>query len=150
MKSVRVGIIIYEDVEVLDFCGPFEVFSVARLNEDKRREEPSPFQPFLVAESAGLVTATGGMQVLANHSMADCPHFEILVVPGGWGFRHHMQNASLHAWLRDRAAKADTVTAVCTGSLLLLCGNSGWLGRHNALAFSGLNARYVPGGQGPV
>jgi transcriptional regulator GlxA family with amidase domain len=119
MQKVRVGIVIYEDVEVLDFCGPFEVFSVTRLNEEKRREEPSPFQPLLVAESSGLVTATGGMQVLPHHSMADCPHLDILVVPGGWGFRHYMQNASLHTWLRERAAKAETVAAVCTGSLLL-------------------------------
>lgn len=54
------------------------------------------------------------MQVLPHGSMVDCPHLDILVVPDGWGFRHHMQNASLHAWLRDRAAQA-----VCTGSLLL-------------------------------
>jgi hypothetical protein len=40
----RVGIVLFEDIEVLDFCGPFEVFSVARLNEEKRREEPSPFE----------------------------------------------------------------------------------------------------------
>jgi len=119
MKTIRVGIVIYEDAEVLDFCGPFEVFSVTRLNEDKRREEPSPFQPLLIAENSGLVTATGGMQVLAHHSMADCPHLDILVVSGGWGFRNHLQNSLLHAWLRDRAAKAETVTAVCTGSLLL-------------------------------
>jgi transcriptional regulator GlxA family with amidase domain len=119
VRRVRVGIVIYEDAEVLDFGGPFEVFSVTRLNEDKRREEPSPFEPLLVAEKSGLVTATGGMQVLAHYSMADCPHLDILMVAGGWGFRHHMQNASLHAWLRDRAEKADVVAAVCTGSLLL-------------------------------
>src|SRR5215207_7460155 len=101
MQSKRVGIVIYEEVEVLDFCGPFEVFSVTRLNEEKRREEPSPFQPLLIAEVSGIVTATGGMQVLPHHAMADCPHLDILVVPGGWGFRHHMQNASMHAWLRD-------------------------------------------------
>ena len=50
MQQVRVGIVVYEDVEVLDFCGPFEVFSVTRLNEDKRREESSPFEPLLIAE----------------------------------------------------------------------------------------------------
>jgi transcriptional regulator GlxA family with amidase domain len=125
MQRVRVGIIIYEDVEVLDFCGPFEVFSVTRLNEDNRREEQSPFQPLLIAEGSRPVTATGGMQVLPHHSLADCPHLNIIVVPGGWGFRHHVQNASLHAWLRERAAKADTVAAVCTGSLLL--GSAGLL-----------------------
>lgn len=51
MKNTQVGILIFEDVEVLDFCGPFEVFSVTRLNEDERRDELSPFSVFLVAET---------------------------------------------------------------------------------------------------
>jgi hypothetical protein len=59
MERKRVGLVIYEEVEVLDFCGPFEVFSVTRLNEEKRREEPSPFQALLVAQNQGTVTATG-------------------------------------------------------------------------------------------
>ena len=119
MQRKRVGIVIYEEVEVLDFCGPFEVFSVSRVNEEKRRDEPSPFLPLLVAESSAVVTATGGMQVLPHHSMSDCPPLDIIVVPGGWGFRDHMKNVALHQWLRARAAQAETVTAVCTGSLLL-------------------------------
>ena len=119
MERKRVGILIYEEVEVLDFCGPFEVFSVTRLREDKRRDEPSPFQPLLVAESLQPVTATGGMKVLPHYSMTDCPHVDVLVVPGGWGFRHHMKNSVLHDWLRERAAQAETLTAVCTGAMLL-------------------------------
>ena len=119
MQRLKVGILIYEEAEVLDFSGPFEVFSVTRLDEAKRREEPSPFEPLLISEGLGVVTATGGMQVVPHHSMADCPPLDILVVSGGWGYRHHMQNASMQAWLRDRSAKAQTVTAVCTGSLLL-------------------------------
>jgi transcriptional regulator GlxA family with amidase domain len=65
------------------------------------------------------------MQVLPHHTMADCPPLEIVVVPGGWGYRHHMQNRALHDWLRTRAAEAETVTAVCTGALLL--GSAGLL-----------------------
>jgi hypothetical protein len=42
MERIRVGIILFEEIEVLDFCGPFEVFSATRVNEEKRREEPSP------------------------------------------------------------------------------------------------------------
>ena len=61
MNSKRVGILVFPDVEVLDFCGPFEVFSVTRLNEDGRREEPSPFEVVLVAERAGT-GATGGLR----------------------------------------------------------------------------------------
>ena len=125
MQRKRVGIVIYEEVEVLDFCGPFEVFSVARVDEAKRRDEPSPFLPLLVAESKGAVTATGGMQVLPHHSLTDCPPLDILLVPGGWGFRHHMNNAGLQDWLRERAAQADTLTAVCTGAMLV--GSAGLL-----------------------
>jgi transcriptional regulator GlxA family with amidase domain len=119
MERKRVGIVIYEEVEVLDFCGPFEVFSVTRLDEDKRRDEPSPFLPLLVAEKEGAVTATGGMQVLPHHTLATCPPLDIVLVPGGWGFRHHMKNAALHRWLRERASRSETLTAVCTGAMLL-------------------------------
>lgn len=125
MEKKRVGIVIYEEVEVLDFCGPFEVFSVTRLNEAKRREEPSPFQALLVAQKTGAVTATGGMQVLPHHTFGDCPPLDVLLVPGGWGFRNEIKNAVLLDWLRERAAKADTLTAVCTGSMLL--GSAGLL-----------------------
>jgi transcriptional regulator GlxA family with amidase domain len=119
MQRKHVGIFIYDDVEVLDFCGPFEVFSVTRLNEERRREEASPFLPLLVAETSAAVTATGGMRVLPHHTFADCPPLNIVLVPGGWGYRHHMQNFALHEWLRSRAALAETVAGVCTGALLL-------------------------------
>lgn len=52
MQRKRVGIVLFDDVEVLDFCWPFEVFSVTRLREEKRREEPSPFEVFLIAEKS--------------------------------------------------------------------------------------------------
>ena len=65
MLRKRTGILIFPEVEVLDFAGPFEVFSVTRLNEARRREEPSPFEIILVAEQDGTVTATGGLQVRA-------------------------------------------------------------------------------------
>jgi transcriptional regulator GlxA family with amidase domain len=125
MQRKRVGIVIYEEVEVLDFCGPFEVFSVARLNEEKRRDEPSPFQALLVAQSSSMVVATGGMQVLPHHSFADCPQLDVIVVPGGWGFRNQLKNEVLLGWLRARAAKTETLTGVCTGSMLL--GSAGLL-----------------------
>ena len=83
MSRKRVGIVVFPDVEVLDFCGPFEVFSVTRLNEVARRDEPSPFEVLLVAERAGTVTATGGLKILPDHTLESCPPLDILVVPGG-------------------------------------------------------------------
>jgi transcriptional regulator GlxA family with amidase domain len=119
MDRKCVGIVLYEEVEVLDFCGPFEVFSVTRVNEAKRRDEPSPFEVLLLAENPGPVTATGGMKVLPHHTLAACPHLDIVLIPGGWGFRNHMKNTAMFDWLRARAGEAETLTAVCTGSMLL-------------------------------
>jgi len=119
MNRKRVGILIFPNVEVLDFCGPFEVFSVARLNEERRREEPSPFEVILVAEKKEVITATGGLRVMPDHTLASCPPLEILVVPGGWGTRREIANESLLAWIRERGRQVETLTSVCTGAMLL-------------------------------
>ena len=119
MERKQVGIVVYEEVEVLDFCGPFEVFSVTRLNEGKRREEPSPFNAFLVAENKSPVVATGGMKVIPDYDLDSCPRLDILLVPGGWGFRHQMTNERLLKWIVDRSTQVETLTSVCTGALLL-------------------------------
>lgn len=119
MDRKQVGIVVYEDVEVLDFSGPFEVFSVTRLNEEKRREEPSPFNAFLVAETKSPVVATGGMKVVPDHDLDSCPKLDILLVPGGWGFRHQMNNERLLKWVADRSRQVETLTSVCTGAFLL-------------------------------
>ena len=119
MEQKRVGILIFHDVEVLDFCGPFEVFSVTRLNEERRREEPSPFQVVLIAESKEPVVAHGGLRVLPDYTLEDCPPLNILVVPGGWGTRKEINNEKLLNWIRSRASEVETLSSVCTGSVLL-------------------------------
>jgi transcriptional regulator GlxA family with amidase domain len=129
MKRKRVGIVLFENIEVLDFCGPYEVFSVTRMNEEKRREEPSPFEVLLVAEKNDPVVATGCMKVIPDYTFESCPKLDILVVPGGWGTRKELKNLAMLDWLRIRAAEVETLTSVCTGSMLL--GFAGLLdGRH--------------------
>jgi transcriptional regulator GlxA family with amidase domain len=115
----RAGILVFPDVEVLDFAGPFEVLSVTRLDEARRREEPSPFEVLLVADSAEAVTATGGLRVLPNHDLDGCPPLDVLIVPGGWGTRREVDNERLIGWVRARAARAELTASVCTGSFLL-------------------------------
>lgn len=119
MDQKRVGILIFQDVEVLDFCGPFEVFSVTRINEERRREETSPFQVALIAESKDPVVASGGLRVLPDYTLEDCPRLNILVVPGGWGTRKEIHNEKLLNWIRQRATEVETLSSVCTGSVLL-------------------------------
>jgi len=119
MKRTRVGIVIFPDVEVLDFCGPFEVFSVTRLNEERRREELSPFEVLLVAERPEPVVATGGLRVLPDVTLETCPALDVLVVPGGWGTRAEIRNQRLLTWIAERGRQVETLTSVCTGAMLL-------------------------------
>jgi transcriptional regulator GlxA family with amidase domain len=130
MENKLAGIVLFENVEVLDFCGPFEVFSVTRLNEEERREVPSPFEVFLVAEKSDLVTTTGGMKVIPDFTFQTCPELDILVVPGGWGTRSEIKNPVMLDWLRNCGSEVETLTSVCTGSMLL--GFAGLLDGHHA------------------
>ena len=119
MQRKTVGIVVFDEIEVLDFCGPFEVFSVVRLDEAKRRVEPSPFNVKLVSETGQAITTSGGMRVTPDYSFADCPHLDILCVPGGWGTRRELANPVMLDWLHSRAQQVELLTSVCTGAMLL-------------------------------
>ena len=125
MKRKTVGIVVFDDVEVLDFTGPFEVFSVTRIDPARRREETSPFDVKLISEAGGMTRAAGELKVQADFTLADCPKLDILVVPGGWGTRREMRNSLTIDWIRTRAAEVELLTSVCTRSLLL--GSAGLL-----------------------
>ena len=115
MATTRtLAILVFDDVEVLDFCGPFEVFSVAN-----RFTDPPAFKVVTVAEKAGPVLARGGLSVNPHHRLADCPPPDVLLVPGGMGTRREMHNAALTDWVKAAAAQAELVLSVCTGALLL-------------------------------
>ena len=119
MICKRVGILVFPDVEVLDFCGPFEVFSATRLDESRRREEMSPFDVGLVAASIEPVKATGGLRALPDHDLENCPHLDLLIVPGGWGTRSLVNDERVVRWIQGQAARAELTASVCTGSFLL-------------------------------
>jgi transcriptional regulator GlxA family with amidase domain len=119
MTRTSVGILVFPEVEVLDFAGPFEVFSVTRLDEVTRYESVSPFEVFLVAESREPVVATGGLRLLPEHDFESCPPLDVLVVPGGLGTRVQVDNVRLIPWIRAEAGRVGTLTSVCTGSFLL-------------------------------
>ncbi len=109
-----VAILVFDDVEVLDFCGPFEVFSVSG-----RERETRPFHVCLVAERTDPIRARNGLRVLPDYATADCPKVDMLVVPGGQGTRREMHNALLRDWIKERTATCELVLSVCTGALLL-------------------------------
>lgn len=112
MKNV--AILIFDDVEVLDFCGPFEVFSVAG-----RRSGLNPFNVYTVAQNPGPVAARNNFSVNPAHTLSDCPSPDVLLVPGGYGTRREMHNEALTGWIARRAAEVELLLSVCTGALLL-------------------------------
>ncbi len=113
---MAVGIVLFDDVEVLDFAGPFEVFAVAgNITE-------GGFKVVTVAERADAtkpIIARNGLKVVPDYALADAPHLDLLVVPGGQGTRQEVSNPKLIGWIKRRAAEASLTTSVCTGAFLL-------------------------------
>ena len=121
MDRWNVGILIFENVEVLDFAGPFEVFSRTRLepgSASRRTDDSAPFNVFTVAKTKDEIAATGGLRVRPTYGFADAPKIDLLVVPGGFGTRPLMEDRETLDWIRRTAAASRQATSVCTGSLL--------------------------------
>jgi transcriptional regulator GlxA family with amidase domain len=122
MDRWNVGILIFDGVEVLDFAGPFEVFSRTRLQagpDSRRSEDAAPFEVFTVARTRAPIKTTGNLEVVPHHGFADAPPIDLLLVPGGFGTRALVNDAETLDWIRKVAALARKTTSVCTGSLLL-------------------------------
>lgn len=122
MERWNVGILVFDGVEVLDFAGPFEVFSRTRLVpglDSRRSEESAPFRVYTVARSMETVRATGDLKIVPHHSFADAPKIDLLVVPGGFGTRPLMNDVDTIRWIREVAPGSRKVTSVCSGALLL-------------------------------
>lgn len=116
--TLRIGILIFDDAEELDFAGPWEVFTMA--NEMARRAGASaPHDVFLVAERRDAIRCAKGMRVLPDCTTADCGPIDVLLVPGGQGTRREVGNAALLEWIASVAKNAKWITSVCTGALLL-------------------------------
>lgn len=114
MKTRTVAILIFDEVEVLDFAGPFEVFSVTReLAGDQL------FSVHTVGITAGTVRARNGLKIVPGHTLESLPPPDLLIVPGGYGTRALLQQPGVIDWIRRKAAKAELVASVCTGSLVL-------------------------------
>ena len=118
MNLRQVGLLIFDKVEVLDFCGPFEVFSTASLpGERETYPEPSLFRTHTVATTADSVRTVGGLEIVPACTIAAHPAFDILVVPGGFGTRSVA--GAVTDWIAEQASRLEIATSVCTGAFLL-------------------------------
>src|SRR4051794_12165578 len=92
----NVAILIFDEVEVLDFCGPFEVFGVTGRNET-----PKPFNVYTVGEKSPI-SARNGLSVNPTYTLENCLQPDILLVPGGFGTRREMNNAHIINWIKEQ------------------------------------------------
>jgi transcriptional regulator GlxA family with amidase domain len=113
-KTRNVGILIFEGVELLDFCGPYEAFSATGRYGDEKL-----FNTFTVAEQDGPIAAAAGTRFLPDYTFATAPAIDILVVPGGMGTRREIENPVVIDWIRTISGEAELTTSVCTGSFLI-------------------------------
>lgn len=109
----NVAILIFDEVEILDFCGPYEVFGVTG------RDGSRPFNVYTVAEERRPIIARNQLSVNPQYTLLDCPRSHILLVPGGFGTRREMHNPVLIDWIKERSQQAELLLSVCTGALLL-------------------------------
>ena len=110
----NVAVLIYDGVELLDFSGPYEVFSVTG-----ERDNLHPFNVYTVAEKAAPILTSNKMSVNPHYNFSSCPDADIVVIPGGLGSRREMHNSALLEWLTGVTTKATLVLSVCTGALIL-------------------------------
>ncbi|MFT3794083.1 DJ-1/PfpI family protein [Flavobacterium sp.] len=110
----NVAILIFKDAEVLDFTGPFEVFSVAsNLYDDQL------FNVFTVAKNDGPVHAVNGLSVHPHYSIAEHPKIDILIVSGGVGTKSVLEDAELLDWIAAVHQTTEMTVSICSGSRLL-------------------------------
>nr|WP_286130923.1 DJ-1/PfpI family protein [Clostridium sp. 12(A)] len=115
-KHWNVGILLFNEVEVLDFAGPFEVFSIASYSNCQQK----PFTVKTVAQTTDLISARNGLKVQPDFDFNNSPSFDILIIPGGYGAEEiEIHNEILKNWIKIRAEECDIIASVCTGSFLL-------------------------------
>ena len=123
---MNVGIFLFNDVEILYFTGPYEVFASTRktnkvLNKSNISEiykKPSPFKIFTVSTENKNIVTSGGMKVISNYNFLDVPKFEILLIPGGIGTRKLISNKKVLSWISNQR-NTKLIISICTGSLIL-------------------------------
>ena len=110
---ITIGILIFDQVEELDFVGPFEVLSYVN------KIQPNSTKVLLLAEAADLVHAYNGLRIIPDTTINACPKLDVLVVPGGKGRLSAMRNTVIKEFIQKQTATAQYIASVCTGAFLL-------------------------------
>ncbi len=119
MNNIKVGIFVFPGVEILDFAGPYEVFTTAsRVHSRMHPAAPPPFEVFTIAQDAQPIKARAGLAVLADYAITSHPPIDLLIVPGGV-VTEELNKPAIITWLAATAAQTQITASVCTGAFLL-------------------------------
>ena len=125
-----VGIYLFDDVEILDFAGPLEVFFTAsRVKSRLEPNTPKLFEVITLAEKDQMIDARGGLTIQPKFTISNHPEIDILIIPGGI-VTAELENRALIDWIAKTANTAAITASVCTGSFLL--GKAGLLNGKSA------------------
>ena len=102
----RVGILIFDGVQIIDYTGPYEIFQSAG------------FDVYTIAETKKAITTVAGMTVVPKYAFADAPPPDILVVPGG-GVTATLGSAATLSWVKETTSRAQHTMSVCNGAFIL-------------------------------
>lgn len=111
-KPINVAILLFDEVELLDFAGPGEVFQKASFNDKQA------FHVYTVAVDKKEIISQSFLNVTAQYLTEDCPMPDILVIPGG-NTVNQVSNEKLISWISRVNQQADYVLSVCNGVRLL-------------------------------
>lgn len=112
-----VGIFVFDEIEVLDLGGPFEIFSVANRVVTRSRDE-TPFNVITISSGAKQITARGNYQFVPSHNFANAPFLDILIVPGGV-VDQECKKPDVVNWIAKTNETTELTASVCTGAFLL-------------------------------
>jgi transcriptional regulator GlxA family with amidase domain len=127
---MNVAILMFDNVEVLDFAGPFEVFGVTGGRENRRL-----YDVFTVAQHSKPIMARNNMSINCDYTFDTMPNAQVFVIPGGFGTRREKHSPSMIRFVQERVAAATSVVSVCSGALLLA--KAGLLNGLHATSHSG-------------
>lgn len=108
------GIFLFDDMELMDFAGPYEVFTAVNL-----ALEEMLCNVYTISETGSTIKTINGLQVLPDFSIDNSPQPDILIIPGGNGTRQLVNNVSIIQWIKNSAEKSEIVFSVCSGARLL-------------------------------
>lgn len=110
---INIGILIFQKIEELDFIGPFEVLSY--INKIK----PESTRVWLISDGGQIIRVYNGLRFFADYTIDNCPHLDVLVVPGGQGRKSAMKSKKILNFIKSRYDELKYLSSVCTGSLII-------------------------------